>query len=121
MTSDEKFPKSGRLIKTKDFRAVYKEGRSFRKNGFVICALANGLDINRVGFSVRARVVKLASARNRIRRLLRELYRRNKSRLKKGFDIVFVVTRDPGRPIIYRNTEKTFQQLVRVAGLLSSF
>lgn len=118
MIPDERFHKEERLAKTKDFRRVYKEGAFFKKSGLIFYYLPNTLDRNRIGFSIRASNIKLASSRNRIRRLLKEVYRTRKKILKKGFDIVFVVKRDLGRAIAYREVESLFLKLTKEAGIL---
>lgn len=118
MISDEKFPKKEHLIKTKDFRRIYKEGSVFKKEAFLLYLLANKSAANRVGFVVSARNVKLASRRNRVKRLLRESYRRMKKDLKKGFDIVVVVKKDPARKAVYNEVAGLFLRLAKASNLL---
>jgi ribonuclease P protein component len=118
MSLDETFAKKERLIKTKDFRKVYQEGRSF-KAGFIILKIsANTALINRVGFSISAKSIKRANRRNRIKRLFREAYRKNKKILKKGFDIVFVVRRDTKCGFSCKDAEETLLNLSKQAGIL---
>ena len=118
MIPDEGFAKQERILKTKDFRKVYKDGRS-DKAGFVILrSLPNDTGTNRVGFSISAKSIKRAFRRNRIKRLFREAYRRNKKILKKGFYIVFVVRRDPKENFSYFEAEQVFLDLSRRAGIL---
>ena len=93
MTAGEGFSKKERLLKSKDFRVVYTKGRKVSVGGAAICWLENALGYNRLGFSVSSRNFKLASARNRIRRLFREVYRKNKLDLKIGFDLVLIIKR----------------------------
>ena len=95
MISDGKFPKSDHLRKTKEFDAVYRKGRSCRSSFLVLYALPNGFDRNRIGFSISSRKVRHAATRNRLRRLLREAFRRHKAFVKPGYDIVIAVTRAP--------------------------
>ena len=119
MISDERFRKDERLAKSKDFRLVYKEGAFVRKGGVVFYWLQNSLDRNRIGFSIRARNVKLASRRNRIKRLLRETYRKNKKILKKGLDMVMVVKSDIAKAHSYRDMESLFLKIAKEAGILA--
>ena len=115
---DETFAKKERLIKTKDFRNVYQGGRSF-KAGFIILKISsNTTPTNRVGFSISARSIKRANRRNRIKRLFREAYRKNKKILKKGLDIVFVVRRDTKCGFSYKDAEATLLNLSKQAGIL---
>ena len=113
MISDEKFSKSDRISKTKNFRAVYNKGRSYKRGEFILYRLTNELGNNRIGFSISSRSVRLAARRNRIRRIFREIYRRNKKAVKTGFDLVLVVRRDPGVKTAYKDFEKTFLELIK--------
>ncbi len=118
MSSEENLSKKERLIKTKDFRSVYRDGRSFKKDFLLLKILPSSLTENRVGFSISAKHVKKAYRRNRIRRLLREAYRKNKQALKKSFDIVFVVRRNAGEQFGYKDAEKLLLALANEAGIL---
>ena len=112
------FAKKERLIKTKDFRKVYQAGRSF-KAGFILLKIApNTALTNRVGFSISARCIKRANRRNRIKRLFREAYRKNKAVLKKGFDLVFVVRRDTKCDFSCKDAEGALLNLSKQAGIL---
>jgi ribonuclease P protein component len=117
MISDEKFPKKEHLVKTKDFRRAYREGTSFRRGSLVLYLVPNNTGINRVGFVVGSGNVKLANRRNRIKRLLREAYRKNKKALKSGFDMVLVAKKDPGKHVSYMEAEVLFLALVKQAGI----
>ena len=114
----ETFAKEERLIKTKDFRKVYRLGRSYKAGPVVLRSLPNGAPTNRVGFSISAKCIKRAFRRNRIKRLFREAYRRNKNVLKKGLDIVFVVRRDAKEDFSYAEAQRIFLDLSKQAGIL---
>ena len=118
MIPDEAFSKQERLIKTKDFRKVYRDGRSYKAGFVVLRLLPNAASTNRVGFSISAKSVKRAFRRNRIKRLFREAYRRNKNVLKKGLDIVFVVRRDAKEGFSYAEAQRIFLDLSKQAGIL---
>ena len=118
MISGERFPKEERLVKTKDFTRVYKGGSFLKKGGVTLYYLPNGLEKNRIGFSMRTKFIKLATRRNRIRRLLREVYRRTNKILKKGYDITLVVKNDFAATVAYRDVEEIFLKLAKNAGLL---
>lgn len=116
--SDETFRKREHILKSKDFRNVYKNGRSFKKSGFVLSAMSNGLMHNRLGFSISASNVRSAGIRNRIRRLFREIYRKNKPILKTAYDMVLIVRKDPGKRFLYEDAWDAFLALTKEAGIL---
>ena len=118
MISDETFAKEERLIKTKDFRKVYKDGRSYKAGFVILRLLPNAASMNRVGFSISAKSIKRAFRRNRMKRLFREAYRRNKKLLKKGFDMVFVVRRDTKASFAYADAVAILLNLSKQAGIL---
>ena len=118
MTAGEGFSKKERLLKSKDFRVIYAKGRKVSVGGTAICYLENSLGHNRLGFSVSSRNFKLASARNRIRRLFKEVYRRTKSELRPGTDIVLVIKRGFDKNSPYKDAERVFMDLVKKAGLV---
>jgi ribonuclease P protein component len=83
-----------RLRKPPEFRRVCKEGKRFFSPHFVLYACANGLTVSRIGVSISKSHLKLATGRNRIRRIIRELMRREVMPVSTGRD--YVVTSRPG-------------------------
>ena len=114
----ERFSKQERLIKTKDFRKVYKDGRSYRAGFIILRSLPNAASTNRLGFSISAKSKKRAFRRNRIKRLFREAYRKNKNIIKTGFDIVIVVRRDVKENFSYVEARRILLDLSKQAGIL---
>jgi len=98
-----------RLTKRQQYELVYTQGRSWVNSVAVMKALPNGFALSRYGFSVSRRIGK-AVARNRVKRLLREILRLTP--LEPGWDIIFIA-----RPMAANADYKTLRQSVR--GLLS--
>ena len=115
--SDGKFRKREHILKSKDFRTVYKKGLSVKSGPLVLCYAPNNFTHNRLGFSISARNTKLAADRNRARRLFREVYRKHKSGIRRSFDLVIVIKRNLSEKIGYSGAEEVFQRLIRNAGL----
>lgn len=80
--------KDNRLAKRQDFQNVYQNGSFFSSGAMSLKAATNGLLQTRIGFSIEKKYFKKAVERNRIKRLLREIFRLNIPQIKSGFDIV---------------------------------
>jgi len=78
------------LKNTGEFKKVYSRGRYAADDLFVVYALANEADFNRLGLSINKKVGK-AVVRNRVRRWLKESYRTHfEENIKRGYDFVIV-------------------------------
>jgi len=78
--------KENRLKKKKDFDSVYKKGKTIAGKLIFLKILKNNLDINRFGFVVSKKISKKAVIRNKTKRKLREIIK--KEIIKKGFNII---------------------------------
>jgi ribonuclease P protein component len=99
--SDERFPKAERLRKRREFKSAdtHKTARIVTPN-LIILRAPNPLDHARIGITVSKKIGK-SVIRNRVKRLLRDAYRRNKGVFKPGNDYV-IIARSPR--IISTNT-----------------
>ena len=118
MTSDESFHKEEHLLKTASFKKVYNYGLSCRHKNFSVYYLPNNLKYSRIGFAVSSRTVKLATRRNRIKRLLRELYRKNKKELKINIDLVIGVKKSFYKDVSYHIVETVFMEALKKSGIV---
>lgn len=119
MIEGSSFSKGEHLVKTKDFRRAYRDGASFKRDWLTLYRITNNMPANRIGFAVSARAVKLANRRNRIKRLLRETCRQTKKDLKKGYDIVLSVKKEPSRSLKITDTRDIFLDLAKRANILA--
>jgi ribonuclease P protein component len=118
MISDGKFRKREHILKSKDFRAVYRKGLSVRNGPLVLCWLPNGLAHSRIGFSISSSNIKRAVRRNRARRLFREAYRKHRSGIRTPVDLVLVVKRNMPEDMKYGDAEQALLKAMKRAGLL---
>jgi ribonuclease P protein component len=89
----QSFGKHERICKRSDYLTIYEQGvRSYSKH-FTIIACRNQEGNSRLGITVTKKVGS-AVQRNRIKRLLREFFRLNKSRLLSSQDIVIIAKKD---------------------------
>lgn len=84
-----KLSKQGMLHKNKSFQAVYRSGKSYANKMVVLYVLPNNSNVRRIGFAAGKRLGN-AVVRNRVKRLLRDSYRLNQSKLMSGMDLILV-------------------------------
>jgi len=84
------------LKKKRDFDKVYSRGRYAADSLFVVYALANDTEKNRLGLSISKKVGN-AVVRNRVRRWLKESYRTQFADIKQGYDFIFVARAPSGK------------------------
>ena len=83
-------PLKNRLKKEKDFKLVFKRGKSFREDDLLLRLVENNLKTVRFGFVVGLKVSKKANLRNKLKRRLREIIRKKLPVLKTGFDVILI-------------------------------
>ena len=86
---DQSFRKRERLRLKRDFDRVFQEGKMVQNDYLVMLYRKNGLEYSRIGIVVKRRFGK-AHDRNRIKRWIREIYRKWKNEFPGGYDYVFL-------------------------------
>ncbi len=86
---DENFTSLERIRKKKDFLHLYKKGKRYRGKYFVLIYLSNEFTFSRVAV-VASKKLGNAVQRNRTKRWLRTLFRRNKRLIENPFDLIFI-------------------------------
>ena len=74
----QEFPKSARLRKAVDFR--FSSYRRFQSQFLVFIYTSRGK--GRLGISIPKKILRRAVARNRVRRMIREVFRKNRDQLR---------------------------------------
>jgi len=85
--ADRRFPRTCRLTTRRQFLTVYAEGRRVASKSFTLFGLPNSAGTCRLGITV-TRKVGGAVRRNRIKRRLRDVFRRNRIHFTPHVDIV---------------------------------
>jgi len=100
-----------KLRKHFEFKKVYNTGKVYANDLLVLYIVNNGLEYNRVGFTVSKKVGK-SVVRNRVRRKIRECYRLNSGNLKTGYNMVFI-SRVKAKDASYQEIEKAMISLFK--------
>lgn len=82
------------LRKPADFKKAFKEGKRFLSPHFVLYRRESGLPAARIGISIAKKHSKLATRRNRLRRIAREVFRTEVCLHSGGSDFV-LASRSP--------------------------
>jgi ribonuclease P protein component len=105
-----------RILRRKsDFQRVYRSGRSFANRYLVLYVIKSQQRDGLTGFAAGKKLGN-AVTRNRVKRLLRESYRKNQFFLKKGYNLL-LVGRLAAVPEKCKTLEKAFRSLAKKAGL----
>ncbi len=90
---DETFPTAARLRKRSEFQAIQQHGRRFPTRDLIILWQEGRTSVTRLGITVSRRVAKQAARRNRIKRWIREAFRRSPQRHAKPPRDLVVIAR----------------------------
>ena len=91
----ERFSKRARLTRRSEFLSLSRQGKKVYTSHFVVLSKTNDKGENRLGVTVSARVGN-AVIRNRIKRLLREFFRRHSRELSSPQDFVVIARKGAG-------------------------
>jgi len=111
----QRFRSVDRLKKRYEFRRVQLSGRRIHTPHFLVVVQANALPNTRLGITVTKKV-GTAVERNRIKRVVREVFRRNRFLFPASHDVVFIAKRD-AKGITYQTL---LAELQRAAGKLQA-
>lgn len=107
-----------RLRRAREFELVFRDGRRSQDAAFTVLALDNGTDLPRLGLAVSMRHARGAVRRNRLKRLVRESFRRHQRQLR-GVDVVVIaragVERGDARAL-NRSLERHWKELTQPCG-----
>ena len=107
--------KKYRLRNNEDFRKVYDKGKNYWNRNLVLYKMKNGLDYSRVGFTVSKKIGN-SVVRNRVKRRLREIFRKNCDRVKGEYDIIII----PKKNVVdigHRELESAMLHILKLSGL----
>ncbi len=89
---DYRLRKRDRIRSRKEIILLLKSGKRIENKEFKII-LREREENSRIGVSVKKNIVNSVK-RNRIRRVLKEIFRKNREKLKKDYDLFIIVKKD---------------------------
>lgn len=110
------FRKINRLKSKSSFQMVYGKGRSFVDSMSVFYVLSEQGNDVKIGLAV-GKKLGCAVIRNHTKRLMREVFRKHKNELKKGYHIVWMARRKLINADL-KTYERVFLKLAKKAALL---
>lgn len=95
-STNKRFKSRSRLASASGYKRVFDttHGKSFDRN-FMVLAVNNGLNYPRLGLAIAKKKLAAATARNRVKRIVRESFRHHQERLV-GLDIVVLNNSNAG-------------------------
>ncbi len=107
---DQRLRKTERLTSPADFTRCYRHGKRLRTAWFIMHAYGRGERGVRLGLAV-GKAVGPAVVRNRVKRRLREIFRRHKALVPEGYDL-FVRATPASAQARYAEIEQTWREAV---------
>lgn len=107
---NERLTSKERIRKKREFQNIYKRGKRINSKYFTAIYLPNNWEFSRLGISV-SKSLGRAVKRNKAKRWIRELFRRNKELFKKPIDVIFI----PKKSILeanWQDLQKDYRELI---------
>jgi len=105
------FPKELKIRKSSQYEEILGTGKRLRSRHFNILYVQNTLGYSRAGIVVSKKNVRSAVKRNRIKRVVREVFRNNKS-LFDSLDVVFLAKKGCDT-LNYLNVKREIEEAIR--------
>lgn len=104
------FPKKNRLVSNRQFKAVLTRKLCVSDGLLTLYMAENDCGYARLGVSI-SKSCGGAVMRNRVKRLLREVFRQNQDQIPAGFDYLLMISHDwPKKEYTPAGTKKTIRQ-----------
>jgi len=106
--TDRHFPRSCRLTARRQFLEVYNRGKKIACPSFLLFGLLNDVGHCRLGLTA-SRKVGGAVARNRVKRVMRDIFRRHRQEIGVAMDLVV----NPHRSMLNRSAQRIEQEFLQ--------
>lgn len=106
------FPKELKIRKSSEYEEIFSKAKRLRSKHFNILYVQNTLGYARAGVVVGKRDIRSAVKRNRIKRIVREVFRNNKS-LFDSLDVVFLAKK-ASDTLNYVKVKREIEETIRL-------
>lgn len=110
-------PQKNRLILSKEFDATHRLGRSFSSGSVLLRVRKNGGENTKIGLSIGIKFSPKAVERNKVKRWLREMAKKQAPHVRGNFDIVIMLKKEANFPK-YQELERNFQSALLKGNLI---
>ena len=110
-----RFSRRVRLLKPAEFSQVFNQAIRSSDRLFIILARLNGEHSPRLGLAISKKNARLAVERNRIKRIIRESFRLNQTRLPAADFVVMAkpVTKTLNNRVLFDSLDKHWIKLIK--------
>lgn len=106
-----KMNKDIRITKNSDYRSIYSKGKSYSDYNLVLFVKKRYDSNNKFGVTT-AKKMKRAVDRNKVRRRIKEIIRKNLKNVLEGYDLV-IMCRLNGKDSDFSQLEKSYLRLLK--------
>jgi ribonuclease P protein component len=110
--------KRNRLRKNEDFKKVYKYGKNYYNRNLIMYIMKNELEDTRIGFTVSKKIGN-SVVRNRVKRRIKEIVRKNLKSIKEGYDIILIPKKNVSE-INHKELENAIFHIFKLANVLKN-
>ncbi|MDO9231219.1 MAG: ribonuclease P protein component [bacterium] len=111
-------PRKNRLLATKDFEAINRTGSFFSFGEVFLKVKRNNSEETRIGFSIGIKFSPKAVERNRLKRQLREIFRKYIKKIEKGLDIMVSLKKGGKKEFSINELERDVLAVLKKAKLI---
>ncbi len=111
-------PRKNRLIQKKDFEVISRTGTFFSFGEVFLKIRSNNSKETKIGFSIGIKFSSKAVERNRIKRQLREIFRKNIKKIEKGWDVMVSLKKSGKKEFLMDELERDVLAVLKKAKLI---